>query len=204
MSQEIVASATKSWTKANAFAEIARSFGWKVDVTPRSDDPEISDLIATRDEEVIHQSWTSGVWQYESSTHTIGDRTTRPRNAAGASRLLSRSPEEAKAELVKVSSNKFFRRKAASPSTSQTFATRRAALPFDLSAMDDEAAIETLTGRTVVWVNRLAGRTDEAKVSAGPFRRVVEVADGERVFQFCDHSWTGFRAFRLSDVVGVH
>lgn len=188
---------TPTARKAGAFAVAAVDAGWEVTVSPEED--ERIDLVAVRGPEAIHQAWLAGRWQYEASTHTISDRTTRPRNAMGASRLLTRTSTEASAELSKVKANKHFKRNVPAPSKEE----RRASLPFDIDDLTDDGAIELFTGRTITWINRMAGSTTEARVTDGKWRRVVIGQEGERVFQFCDSGWTGFRAFRISDVIGI-
>src|SRR3954465_10985339 len=85
----------RSWGKAKEFARKAGEAKWEVSLEPQG---EAVELTATRGAEVIIQAWTHGVWQYPASFYAHGDRNTKPRNASGAAKLLTRSPEDAAAE----------------------------------------------------------------------------------------------------------
>lgn len=193
---EILASVGKSQRKAAQFKEFAEANGWEIALQPT--DADLVEMIATRGPETIHQAWVGGVWQYDASTYTIADRTTKPRNASGAKKLMTRSQSEAEEELGKVASNTFFKRR----SPEETATRRKARLPFTLED-DDETIMAALNGRKVRWLNRLSNSTEEAFVTkGGKHIRMVWVGE-ERVFQFCESGGTGFRAFRLSDVQRV-
>lgn len=193
----IIAGSERSAKKAQALQAVAEETGWTVTLSSHADSPERVDLVAQRENEALHQAWLNGVWQYESSTYTIADRTTRPRNAAGATKLLTRSAEVAQAELTKVSTNTFFRRKP-----SEDAPRKHRPLPFGIAAPDEDV-IAALEGKKVKWINRLSQQAEEAFVTPrGKFTRLVQIGD-ERVFQFCEHRGQGFRAFRLSDIVRV-
>jgi hypothetical protein len=194
---EILASIGKSERKALQFKAEAEKSGWTVEISVV--DSELTELVATRGLETVHQAWTNGVWQEAASTYSIADRTLKPRNAKGALTRMSRSAEEAEAELSRVASNTFFRRRS---SPEETQSKRRAQLPFTLESSDEEV-IAALDGRTVKWHNRLSNTQEEAHVTrGGKYIRLVTVGE-ERVLQFCEHRGQGFRAFRLSDVVRV-
>ncbi len=191
----------KSIRKAVQFRDEATTRGWTANVGEA--DEGMVEVVVTRGGEIVHQAWINGVWQYDASTYTIGDRTTKPRNASAAKKLLDRTPEEAEAELSKVASNTFFKRRTPNEDgTAPVAGTRRKGkLPFTL-ADDDETVIQALQGRTIKWVNRLSNTVEEATSNGTRFVRLTQVGE-ERVYQFCEHRGQGFRAFRLSDVVRV-
>lgn len=191
------ASDTKSLGKAQAFGEKARAAKWEVSIAPSGSGVE---LTATRGAETIVQAWRNGVWEWPTSFYGHGDRTTKPRNASGAVKLLERTPEDAAAEAGKVASNKHFR-KAEPKDLLVKLEEAQRMLPFDPGSAPDEIILATLTGQSVVWYNRLSRGQESATVGRkGP--RMSVAPDGERIVTFCCPT-TGYRSLRVSAILRV-
>jgi hypothetical protein len=180
-----------SWGKAKTFAEKAATAGWETATEARGDAVE---LTARRGPETIVQSWLNGVWQYDASVYAFADRTTKPRNASGAAKLLGRTPEDASKEMQRVASNKSFRKR-------EPVDLAPIALPLDADLLTDEEAAKFFRGHTVRWYNRLSRGTEVAMVSRTSDVHVTRW-EGETIINFCCPV-TGFRSFRLSTVLGV-
>jgi hypothetical protein len=192
MAREPIAAPTvATWGKAKTFQAKAEAEGWIVSLT--ADEDRVS-LLATRADgvEAIHQAWVSGLWQYEASTYSFTDRTTKPRNASGAARLLVRSHEDAAAEMTKVAGNKHFRKREPAD-------LKPMALPFDATEAGEEEIAAWLRGQTVVWYNRLSRGTETAMVSRSSRVWMAEY-HGERTVTVCCPA-TGFRSFHLSAIL---
>lgn len=189
--QPLAGPSMASWTKAKAFQVKAEAAGWSVTLT--ADESRVA-LLATRENgvEAIHQAWVNGLWQYEASTYSFTDRTTRPRNASGAAKLLDRAHEDAAAEMTKVAGNKHFRKREPAD-------LKPMALPFDAVAAGDEEIAAWLRGQTVVWYNRLSRGTETAMVSRSSQVWLAEY-HGERTVTVCCPA-TGFRSFHLSAIL---
>lgn len=183
----------KSASKAREFAEKAIAAGWSATVTP---DDGMVQVIVKRENgvEAIHQAWVNGVWQYDASTYTFADRTTKPRNASGAAKLLTRAHEDAATEMNKVASNKHFRKREP-----RDLAPMR--LPFDPAEATEEEIHKFLRGQTIVWYNRLSRGTETAMFGRNSQMWVTEY-HGERTVTMCCPA-TGFRSFHLSAVLKV-
>ena len=181
----------KSLGKAKAFHEKALAAGWEVSLAVRG---EAVELTATRGPETIVQAWRNGVWQWDASVYAFADRTTKPRNASGASKLLERAGEEAATEANRVASNNSFRKRAPRD-------LAPIVLPLDPELLTDEEAAKYFRGRTVRWYNRLSRSTETATVSRQSNVRVTRW-EGETTVSFCCPV-TGFRAFHLSAVLAV-
>lgn len=187
----------RSHNKAHAFAEKARAAKWDVALDASAHGVE---LTATRGAETLVQAWSGGVWQYPASFYAFGDRTTKPRNASGASKLLVRTPEDASAEAGKVAANKHFR-KAEPKDIEVKLEEAQRQLPFDPGSAPDEIILATLTGQAVVWYNRLSRGQESAIVGRkGP--RLSVAPDGERIVTFCCPA-TGYRSCRVSAILRV-
>lgn len=181
----------RSAGKAEAFADRSRQQGWQTEIQARGDATEVT---ATRGPETIVQAWRGGVWQYDASVYAFADRTTKPRNAAGAVKLLEREATAAEAETQKVSTNTHFRKRE--PRELKTIV-----LPLDPELLTSEEATKYFKGRTVRWYNRWTRGSETATVSRGTPVRVTR--HGEEVtVSFCCPV-TGFRAFHLSAVLAV-
>lgn len=187
----VIESSAKSLSKAQAFAKLAREAGWEATIS--TDEDRVA-ILATRENgvEAIHQAWLDGLWQYEASTYSFTDRTTKPRNAAGAARLLGRAHDDAAAEMTKVASNKHFRKREPAD-------LKPMALPFDSATAGDEEIAAWLRGQTVVWYNRLSRGTETAMVSRASRVWLAEY-HGERTVTVCCPA-TGFRSFHLSAIL---
>lgn len=181
----------RAWGKAKTFAESAVAAGWQAVTEARGEAVEVT---ATRGPELIVQAWRNGVWQYEASIYAFTDRTTKPRNASGAAKLLTRAPEAAQEETAKVNSNNSFRKRE--PKELKTIV-----LPLDPDLLTDEEASKYFKGRTVRWYNRQTRGTETATVSRTYPVRVMRY-EGEVTISFCCPV-TGFRAFHLSAVLAV-
>jgi hypothetical protein len=188
---DATASDAKSWGKVRGFQEKAVAAGWDHSIDARGDAVEIT---VTRGPETIVQAWRNGVWQYDASVYAFADRTTKPRNASGASKLLDREPEEAAAEATKVASNNSFRKRTPTD-------LAPIALPLDPELLTDEEAAKFFRGQTVRWFNRMSRSTETAMVSRSSVVRVTRW-EGETTVSFCCPV-TGFRAFHLSAVLAV-
>ena len=186
----------RSGAKAEAFAERARQQGWNVSIEAVGGATE---LTAARGAETMVQAWANGVWSYDASFYGYGDRTTKPRNASGAAKLLERSPEDAAAEASKVASNKHFR-KAEPKDLSTRLEDARKALPFSPEDAD-EIILGTLAGQALVWYNRLSRGTESAMVGRKGARMTV-LADGQRVVTFCCPA-TGYRSCLVTAILKV-
>jgi hypothetical protein len=181
----------KSLRKAHAFAAKAVAAKWEASLASRGDAVEVT---ATRGPETIVQAWRGGVWMWEASVYAFADRTTKPRNASGATLLLSRTPEDAAAVTAKVAANNSFRRKAPAD-------LAPIALPLDPDLLTDEEAAKFFRGQTVRWYNRMSRNAETAMVSRQSVVRVTRW-EGEVTISFCCPV-TGFRAFHLSAVLAV-
>lgn len=188
---DATASDAKSWGKVRAFQEKAVAAGWTPSLEARGDAVEIT---ATRGPETIVQAWRNGVWQYDASVYAFADRTTKPRNASGAAKLLERDAELAGKEASKVAANNSFRRKVPTD-------LAPIALPLDADLLTDEEAAKFFKGQTVKWFNRMSRSTETAMVSRTSTVRVTRW-EGETTVSFCCPV-TGFRAFHLSAVLAV-
>lgn len=187
----------RSHSKAQTFAEKAVAAKWDVELDASAHGVE---LTATRGAETIVQAWTNGVWQYPASFYAHGDRNTKPRNASGAAKLLTRSPEEAAAEAGKVASNKHFR-KAEPKDISTKLEEAKRHLPFDAEMDADELVLGTLTGQALIWYNRLSRGTERAMVGRKG-ARMTRLEDGQRVITFCCPA-TGYRSCLVTAILKV-
>lgn len=189
---------SKSWQKAKQFLGIAKGNGWStVSGNAEGTEPseDVVEVTVTRGDEVIWISWTSGGLTLDPMpTYTIADRTIKLRNASQAKQYASRSTEIGKSELERVSSNKFFRRKAVEP--------KRGKLPFDPKLATDEEVISALLGMTVTWHNNLTQGSEVGHVGRDAHKVRLAERNGDRIFSFCCPA-TGFRAFYLSALMKV-
>jgi len=187
----------RSVGKARAFADKAVALGWEVSKAIVGGAAEVT---AIRGVETIVQAWSNGVWDYVTSFYGYGDRTTKPRNASGASKLLERSPEDAAVEASKVASNRHFR-KAEPKDISVKLEEARRALPFDPELSTDEEVCGTLAGRALVWYNRLS-RGQESAIVGRKGIRITLLPDGQRVANFCCPA-TGYRSCLVTAILKV-
>jgi hypothetical protein len=187
----------RSHSKAQAFAEKALAAKWDVSLDTSEHGVE---LTATRGAETIVIAWSNGVFQYPASFYGHGDRTTKPRNASGASKLLDRSPDEAAAEAGKVASNKHFRKSEPKDITVKLEDAKRF-LPFDAELDADELILGTLTGQAIRWYNRLSRNTESAIVGRKGGRMSL-TPSGERVVTFCCPA-TGYRSCLVTAILKV-
>lgn len=188
---------SKSWPKAIAFRDAVSALGWSTSVGHPQDGAEI-DLVectAQRGDEYLYISWKAGALQHP-VTYTIDTRTVKMRNASQAKQYAARSPEEAAKELSKVTSNRAFRKKE--PSVKPNVR----ALPFDPGLATDEEVVTALLGKSVAWINRISNGVESATLGRDVKRVRIEEKEGGRQVLFCCPS-TGFRAFRLADLVKV-
>lgn len=189
----------RSVGKAKAFAEKAAGLGWE---PLKAVTAGAAEITVTRGSETIVQAWLGGVWQYDASVYAYGDRTTKPRNASGATKLLERSPEDAGAEMAKVASNKQFR-KSEPKDLGAKMESARKHLPFDPELATDEEVLATLSGQSLVWYNRISRNTEAAMVGRDPKSlRLTVNESGERVVLFCCPV-TGFRACLVTAILKV-
>jgi hypothetical protein len=187
----------RSHSKAQAFAEKAVTAKWDVSLDASEHGVE---LTATRGAETIVIAWSNGVFQYPASFYGYGDRTTKPRNASGAAKLLLRSPEDAAAEAGKVASNKHFRKSEPKDLTVKLEEAQRS-LPFDPDLAPDEIILAAWTGQALQWYNRLRPGTETAMVSRKGARMSV-TPDGQRVVTFCCPV-RGYRSCFVSAILKV-
>ena len=184
---------TKSLGKAQAFAAEAATCGWEAATEGRGDATEVT---ATRGPETIVQAWLNGVWQYDASIYAFGDRNTKPRNASGAKRLLSRSADDASAEMTKVLANNSFRKREP-----VDLANAKPRLPFDPDLATDEEILTALAGQAVVWYNRIS-RGKESALMGRTKNRITILDDGSRCVNTCCPV-TGFRSFLVTAILQV-
>lgn len=187
----VAATDDRSLGKAHKFAAAAVAAKWVVLTASRGGAIEVT---ATRGPETIVQAWLGGVWQYEASVYAFADRTTKPRNAAGALRYLTRTVEAADAETQKVNANNAFRKR-------EPKALAPIILPLDPELLTNEEAAKFFRGRTVKWYNRIARSPETAMVSRQSVVRVTRW-EGETTVSFCCPI-RGFRAFHLSAVLAI-
>jgi hypothetical protein len=187
-----------TWSKATAFAAGAIALGWEAVTEARSGSVEV---IATRGNETIVQSWHDGVWSYDASVYAFGDRSTKPRNASGARKLLSRSVGDAEAETSKVASNKHFR-KAEPKDLAVTLEKAQKRLPFDPDLDTDEVVLAALSGQSLVWYNRISRGQDSAIVGRSKSLRMTLNEKGQRVVNWCCPV-TGFRSCLVTAIIKV-
>lgn len=188
----------KSWGKARTFADLAVACGWEGSVEPRGDAVELN---ATRGSETIVQAWRGGVWQYDASVYAFGDRTTRPRNASGATKLLNRTPDEAAAEMSKVAANRSFR-KAEPKDLAVTLETAQKTLPFDPALATDAEIMAMVSGKSIVWFNRLSRKEEAGIVGRGRQLKMTFNESGDRVLNFCCPV-TGYRSLLVTAILKV-
>lgn len=187
----------RSHSKATAFAAKAVAAKWQVSTAEVAGAVE---LTATRGSELLIQAWRGGVWDYTVSFYGYGDRTTKPRNASGAAKLLDRSPDDASAEASKVASNKHFRKAEPKDITVRLEEAQRA-LPFDAENDADELISGILAGQAIVWYNRLS-RGQESAIVGRKGVRISRLADGARVITFCCPA-TGYRSCLVTAILKV-
>jgi hypothetical protein len=184
--------ASKSFAKASDVMSVGMKHGW--DMTPERLEGDTVELLMKRGDEVLWISWTAGVLTTEPMpSYTVADRTIKLRNASAVKQYAAREPETGKKELVKVQSNRFFRKRAIEPT--------RAKLPFDPKLATDEEVIARLSGKAIAWHNSRTQGTEQANVGLR-WLELREVEDGDRIFSFCGPG-TGFRACRLSAITSV-
>jgi hypothetical protein len=187
----------RSVGKARAFAAKAGELGWSVLKEVRGGAAEVT---VTRGSETVVQAWRGGVWQYDASIYAYGDRTTKPRNASGAIKLLGRSEVAASAEASKVQTNRHFR-KAEPKDIQQTLEKAQRALPFDPELATDEEISGILAGQALVWYNRI-GRSNDSAIVGRSGVRITYLPDGQRVANFCCPV-TGFRSCLVTAILKV-
>lgn len=187
----------RSHSKARAFAEKALAAKW--DVTLDASEHGV-ELTATRGAETLVQAWSGGVWQYPASFYAFGDRNTKPRNASGAAKLLTRSPQDAAAEASKVASNRHFR-KAEPKDITVRLEEAQQRLPFDAENDPDEIITGILAGQALSWYNRLSRGTESAIVGRKGVR-ITRLPDGQRVANFCCPA-TGYRSCLVTAILKV-
>ncbi len=187
----------RSWGKSKDFAARAEALGWKPLLEGRGDAVEVT---VTRGSETVVQAWSGGVWQYDASIYAFGDRTTKPRNASGALKLLARSEADAAAEASKVQSNRHFR-KAEPKDIVQTLEKAQKALPFDPELATDEEITGVMAGQAVVWYNRI-GRSNESAIVGRKGVRITRLPGGERVANFCCPV-TGYRSCLVTAILRI-
>jgi hypothetical protein len=184
---------SKSLGKAQTFSALAATAGWEATTEVRGDATEVT---ATRGAETIVQAWLSGVWQYDASVYAYGDRSTKPRNASGARKLLDRTEADASAEMAKVLSNNSFRKREPID-----LATAKPRLPFDPELATNEEVLAVLAGQAVVWYNRIS-RGKESALMGRERNRITVLEDGARVVNTCCPV-TGFRSFLVTAILQV-
>jgi hypothetical protein len=183
--------------KARAFATKAEALGWKCAMGLMGG---ASEVTATRGAETVVQAWSGGVWSYEASIYAYGDRTTKPRNASGALKLLARSEADAAAEASKVQANRHFR-KAEPKDIEQTLEKAQKSLPFDPNLATDEEITGVMAGQAIVWYNRI-GRSNESAIVGRKGVRITLLPDGQRVANFCCPV-TGYRSCLVTAILRV-
>ncbi len=188
----------KSLGKAQSFAEKAGALEWEVSIAPVAGAAE---LTATRGNETIVQAWRDGVWQYDASIYAYGDRTTKPRNASGALKLLNRTPEAAKAETAKVAANRSFRKREPQD-IGDRLETAQKILPFDPQTSTDAEIMAAVTGQSIAWYNRLSRGEEAGVVGKGRHLRMTVNESGERVLSFCCPV-TGYRSLLVTAILRV-
>ena len=187
----------RSAGKARTFAAKAESLGWTCAMGLVGG---ASEVTATRGSETIVQAWSGGVWSYDASVYAFGDRTTKPRNASGALKLLARTEKDAAAEAAKVQSNRHFR-KAEPKDIEQTLEKAQKALPFDPNLATDEEITGVMAGQAIVWYNRI-GRSNESAIVGRKGVRITLLPDGQRVANFCCPV-TGYRSCLVTAILKV-
>lgn len=84
-----------------------------------------------------------------------------------------------------------------------------ARIPFDPEEIPDAELVRLLSGRRVLWWNRLSRGTEDAIMSASSvsithiYSGMGAETPGDRVISFVDRDKTGHRAFRLSALLRV-
>lgn len=191
----------RSPAKGKAFADSIRPFGWEI--TPAWGETGIDDhvtVVATRGAESIFIEWIGGVFQ-ETATYTIGDRTVKLRNASAAKQYAGRSPEEGQAELAKVASNRFFRKRE---TPKEDVDAQRQPLPFDPALALEDEILTALAGRKLTWHNRFREVAESGIFPVDPRREFCHITEfeSERILNFVCPA-TGFRSLRLSALLSV-
>lgn len=183
----------KGVRKAERLQAALQPYGWSHALLDGEDNRVTATV--TRGQEVLQVTWHGGVFSYEETSHTVGDRVTKVRNVSAALKLGGRTTEAAAAELARVVANRRFKRAA----PRNVPAPKR--LPFDIKHATDEALKQALVGKVVEWINRVSGASETARVSKDDrFFRVL--GEGEdRTVQF--NSDSGSRACRISQIVRV-
>ena len=154
--------------------------------------------VLTRRQETLTVTWDSGVFNYEETSHAVGDRVTKVRNVSAAIAMGSRPAEAAEKDLERVVRNRTFNKaKVAAAGTPS-----RRKLPFDPETVTETELASLLAGKTIEWTNRITRGTETARVTdrSSKFFKLTEGPAG-RTLQFT--SSEGFRACRLADILRV-
>lgn len=189
---------SKSAAKAIPVREVMSQHGWSTVLVPAEDttpEEDIWELTGRRGNEVLWISWTKGVLTTEPMpSYTIADRTIKLRNASAVRQYAERTPAQGEAELAKVASNRYFRRKPTEP--------KPAKLPFDPETATDREIIKALMGKAVAWHNRLREMPETGHVGTDDRKIYFTEYGGERIFNFLCPA-NGHRAFRMAALLNV-
>lgn len=172
-------------------------YGWIYDRLVGGENGRVT-AILTRGQETLTVTWDSGVFNYEETSHAVGDRVTKVRNVSAAIAMGSRPAEAAEKDLERVVRNRTFNKsKVAAAGT-----PARRKLPFDPETVTEGELAALLAGKTLEWTNRITRGTETARVTdrSSKFFKLTDGPAG-KTLQFA--SSEGFRACRLADIIRV-
>lgn len=171
--------------------------GWIYDRLVGGPDGRVT-AILTRRQETLTVTWDSGVFNYEETSHAVGDRVTKVRNVSAAIAMGSRPAEAAEKDLERVVRNRTFNK----AKVAAEGAPARRKLPFDPETVTEAELAALLAGKTLEWTNRITRGTETARVTdrSSKFFKLTDGPAG-RTLQFT--SAEGFRACRLADIIRV-
>jgi hypothetical protein len=212
--------------KAEAFADYAKSLGWKAEI--KEDGPK-STVKASREGWTLSISWRGEACLNETVLEH-GDGSRKIRNAGAARRHLEELAGEPTRDdgghpgydrpAPKARKSSATARKARKPKpepvtpieTKPRLAKR---VPFDLETATDEEVLKAVVGKKIIWRNVLAARYEEARVMDRPDQkhlRIVVNRRNERCLTWCaveenvplGQDYRGpFRSVKLASIIQI-
>lgn len=188
----------KSELKAKRLADSVAQYGWTA--AYKGKDGTVT-LVLTRGtgpaEEQMQISWFDGacIGGDGKITHTYRGRTVAVRNASAVKQRAALSPEAIEQEHKRVATRKTAVR---GPRQKKTPEQQRLLLPFDPKTADDETILRTVLGKTIVWENKTAGKTENDVVKKPVIKKTKA---GSRNLSFTGKA--GSRTVRIENLVSV-
>lgn len=167
------------------------SNGWK---SKKTEKPDGVELVMIRNGEIMVLRWSGSRFVGKESTHTLGMRSVRVKNAAAALRFIAEDPDVTEKHVREVTS-----RKIDEDDDEDVLPIR---LPFPLEEAEDEEIISAVIGRKIVWRNN--GKYHEAHVLKKRDQKYlrIESAKSGRAITFCAED-AGFTSVYLNRIVQI-